>query len=93
MEIRVDLYARRILPAGDHRHIRGSEKYRGHAPRSHKTTRSRIALIVSLPFSIRYVQGAIEDLAFMIRSSRESDGKKAEDGDVVLSTTLPNDQR
>ncbi len=37
---------------------------------------------------IRCVRSAIEDLAFMIRSSRESDAKKVEDGDAVLSTTL-----
>jgi hypothetical protein len=33
-------------------------------------------------------EATIEDLAFTNRSLRESDAKKAEDGDVVLSTTL-----
>ena len=33
----------------------------------------------------------IEDLAITIRFLRESDAKKAEDGDVVLSTTFPMD--
>jgi hypothetical protein len=44
---------------------------------------------------IRYVRSAIEDLAFTIRSSRETTWGKSPHivGDVVLSTTLPEDQR
>ena len=39
------------------------------------------------------VEVTIEDLAMIIRSSRESDGRKTEDGEDVLSTTLLKDKR
>jgi hypothetical protein len=38
-------------------------------------------------------EATIEDLDITTRSSRESDAKKAEDGDVVLSTTLLKEPR
>jgi hypothetical protein len=42
---------------------------------------------------IRYVRSAIEDLAFTSCSSRESDKKRPEDGEDVLSTAIQKGER